>query len=882
MKTPTSKESDHTEDDGLVAPPWPPTEIDGLGEALEKPRKSVVQSLSKKLSKKQAAPETPVEFSTVFASEMAVVAERRKARGLDACPLQGATQPGTNLELIGLSLSGGGIRSSSFSLGVLQALHHADLLRHFDYLSTVSGGGFIGATLSSLLHHSGGELPFSKARSADTPIVTHLRNRSSYLNPGGVLNGARFPALILRGLLLNVIAIVPVLLVAALVTEVWYTFTYNEQWLINKFYDPLAALLLLVPFLALLVVHLLIPRKNPDLRERYEKFFAGSFVLAIAGIAIFFVQRLVIFAIENGEFAEERIQIFSRNWLIFLFALPLCHMALRSTKSRLTRSVRGLILIAMSTVVPLCLLTTYLLVCINIIPNPMLQGRDKGPDAYKKHLKNLYEAEHNGARLSWSIHSWLKRHDLNASKKLKIKCSGKCEDLKTTEEMIKECTRKLPYCSSIGNCDSCRINTADIDDGCCWSVEDEASGQELKLTLWMDKRANQIHMALYEIPWNSVSVREFWDNLRGGGDRRPLILWSLLSLLSLLFFYRIFNANVLSLHGFYRDSLARVFVVRPRPGAPDEFEQAKGLKLSELERGKTEAPYGAPYPLINATLNVRGSEEGMLRYRKGVSFTFSPQFVGSSSTKYVATKAMETADEQLSLASAAAISAAAAGPNMGSFTSGWLSPLFTLLNLRLGYWLPHPDHVRVRWLPQLPGARYILKEALGLVNVKSKFVNVSDGGHFENLGVYELLRRRCRLIVAVDGERDPEEQARALSTLMRLARIDLGVTIECEIQSFRDREGEFEKQPWLWATIHYGEDENGKKMTGDLLYIKARVTGREPDYVYAYRKESPAFPHESTADQFFNEVQFECYRALGEHIGERVINESEVRDHLKK
>src|SRR5690606_28395941 len=145
----------------------------------------------------------------------------------------------------------------------------------------------------------GGESPFSKTRSADTPIVTHLRNRCSYLNPGGLLNSARFPALILRGLLLNAIAIVPVLLVAALVTEVWYTFTYNEQWLTNEFYDPLAALLLIVPFLALLVVHLLIPRfeqKNPDLRERYEKLFAGSFVLAIAGIAIFFMQRLVIFA----------------------------------------------------------------------------------------------------------------------------------------------------------------------------------------------------------------------------------------------------------------------------------------------------------------------------------------------------------------------------------------------------------------------------------------------------------------------------------------------------------------------------------------------------------------------------------------------------------
>src|SRR5690606_25916747 len=175
--------------------------------------------------------------------------------------------------------------------------------------------------------------------------------------------------------------------------------------------------------------------------ERYEKLFAGSFVLAIAGIAIFFMQRLVIFAIEHGELVEER-QIFSWNWLIFLIALPLCHMALRSKKSWLTRSVRGLITMTMSTVVPLCLLSAYLFVCIKTIPNPVLQGRDKGPDAYKKHLKNLYEVERDEARypmllknlyeierdearLSWSIRSWLKRHDLKV-KKDTIKCSGKC------------------------------------------------------------------------------------------------------------------------------------------------------------------------------------------------------------------------------------------------------------------------------------------------------------------------------------------------------------------------------------------------------------------------------------------------------------------------
>jgi len=138
--------------------------------------------------------EGPKEFPTVFADEMKVIAERREARGLDAGSLRDAPHPSADLGLIGLSLSGGGIRSSSFSLGVLQALERANLLRHFDYLSTVSGGGFIGSAVTS----AGGQ-PLARSRGTDTPLVTHLRNRSSYLNPGGLLNGARLPALILRG-----------------------------------------------------------------------------------------------------------------------------------------------------------------------------------------------------------------------------------------------------------------------------------------------------------------------------------------------------------------------------------------------------------------------------------------------------------------------------------------------------------------------------------------------------------------------------------------------------------------------------------------------------------------------------------------------------------
>jgi len=845
--------------------------------------------------------EGPKEFPTVFADEMKVIAERREARGLDAGSLRDAPHPSADLGLIGLSLSGGGIRSSSFSLGVLQALERANLLRHFDYLSTVSGGGFIGSAVTS----AGGQ-PLARSRGTDTPLVTHLRNRSSYLNPGGLLNGARLPALILRGLSLNVLALVPLLLLAAVLTELCYVVGYNHpSWLLNDDYDPLAGLLLVVPFLVLLTAYPLVPlceQRFKGLRNRYEALFAGAFVLAGVGVVAHFALRFVVYAIENGEVAERYMALFFKDWLLLSILLPVGCVLLRSRSSWLARSLRGLALLTAGAVVPAGLFAAYIFLCIQIIPNPTLQG---DVDA---HLTNLVELDQRAAEeadggscadsspppmaesmaepmtgsligssaaastgataLSQDIAVWLERHKLKLDGG-DVRCKqGACKALAggSAAAVIEACTAPLRTCETQEECDSCKAG------GCCWTFTDANTGDCVQLTLWRNKRTDEIRVALYEIPlWSSLSPVQL-ARYMAHADTDRVISWSLgLGLLLVFGFYGLSNANELSLHGFYRDCLQRTFVVRPREGegaggVPTEFEGAYGLKLSMVQPGDT----GAPYPLLNATLNVRGSQDSMLRYRKGVSFVFSPKYVGCPSTKYASTRSMEAADAHLSLASAAAISAAAAGPNMGSFTSGWLAPLFALLNLRLGYWLPHPELVaRGRHFLKNPRLRHVLREALGLVDDKGSFVNVSDGGHFENLGAYELIRRRCRLIVVVDGEQDPRGELRALTTLMRLARIDFGVRISADLAPLRRREDGTVEQPWLWATLHYGTQADGTEEVGHLLYLKAAMMADVPQYVRAYQQESPAFPHESTADQFFDEVQFECYRALGEAIGER-------------
>jgi hypothetical protein len=248
-------------------------------------------------------------------------------------------------------------------------------------------------------------------------------------------------------------------------------------------------------------------------------------------------------------------------------------------------------------------------------------------------------------------------------------------------------------------------------------------------------------------------------------------------------------------------------------------------------------------------------------------FMFSRRYVGSYATGYCKTEAIESADPHVNLGTAMAISAAAVAPNSGTVTVKPLVPTLTVLNVRQDYWAPNPWFVQassvmrrfqVAWLT--PGPKYLFRESLGLLHARGPFVNLSDGGHLENLGVYELLRRRCRVIVAVDAEHDPMMSCASLATLIRYARIDLGIEIEIDLKPLNLDSTGLTERHWTLGTIRYGANE-----TGYLLYVKSSVTGDEAPYVKDYRSRNPSFPQEPTADQFFDEAQFESYRALGYH-----------------
>jgi hypothetical protein len=212
-----------------------------------------------------------------------------------------------------------------------------------------------------------------------------------------------------------------------------------------------------------------------------------------------------------------------------------------------------------------------------------------------------------------------------------------------------------------------------------------------------------------------------------------------------------------------------------------------------------------------------------------------------------------------------AVSGAAVSPNMGYHTSAAVTALLTMFNVRLGAWFGNP--ARSRWRNTEPrfALGLLLNELFGRTNRRSSYVYLSDGGHFENLGVYELVRRRCRLIVACDAGADPEYAFDDLGSLVRKCQIDLGVPIEIHAQPLRPETPESSSRAHcVVATLHY-EAVDPDAPTGLLLYLKASLTGDESADVLSYRSAHGEFPHESTADQFFSESQFESYRALGHH-----------------
>jgi len=213
-----------------------------------------------------------------------------------------------------------------------------------------------------------------------------------------------------------------------------------------------------------------------------------------------------------------------------------------------------------------------------------------------------------------------------------------------------------------------------------------------------------------------------------------------------------------------------------------------------------------------------------------------------------------------------AISGAAANPNMGSYTSAPVAFLLTVFNVRLGQWLGNPRH-KDTWRCATPawGLRCLLNELFAGTTDEASYVHLSDGGHFENMALYEMVKRRCGLIVLCDAEADEKYEYQGLGNAIRKCRIDLGIDIDLDVKDITpEKDGEPSKKHCAVGTIHY-EHADLKAPAGKIVYFKASLTGNESTDVQNYRATHHSFPHESTIDQWFSESQFEAYRKLGYH-----------------
>ncbi len=216
-----------------------------------------------------------------------------------------------------------------------------------------------------------------------------------------------------------------------------------------------------------------------------------------------------------------------------------------------------------------------------------------------------------------------------------------------------------------------------------------------------------------------------------------------------------------------------------------------------------------------------------------------------------------------------AISGAAFNSNSGFHTSPALSFLLTVFGVRLGWWAGNPRGAK--WTAPSPdlGLLYLIGELTARTGTGEDFVLLSDGGHFENMGLYELIRRRCRYIVVSDAEEDENFKLEGIGGAIRKCRDDFGVVIELSIEALQPLGSPSVSRLHyaLGRIIYPGEEESGT-----LVYIKSSMTADEPLDVIEFRKRHAEFPHTSTSNQFFDESHFESYRALGHHVASKVFN----------
>lgn len=860
--------------------------------------------------------------------------------------------------LIGLAFSGGGIRSATFNLGILQGLAKPRILRAFDYISTVSGGGYISGWLMGWLHHQGigihevenrlSAQPQSAEEGADPPEVHFLRNYSNYLTPRKGLLGADFWAFAgsyLRNTVLNqiilVLALLSVLLVPRSLVFVLHALEDAEESFHGSFSENIQqylqsqnfalALGLLLGFVAVVFMGLNLVTVDSSKSKR-DCWFTHQWAVQVFIVVPLFL-CCALFTYGLGQFLTQwgilafpkyrapmlGIALYFGQWSGAFIIRQIVRNRIGLGKNggpkawvvlstaAITGAIIGYLFIPFSYVlIPggTSAGTTYnkwhimtfgvpITVCMMLLAGVLhigLMGRGMS-DSHREWWARLggwlliysfgwlflfliaiyfpaglgkvlcWEAVHRGRPVTFtSIVVWIASTIYGVLFGKSKDTNHWIPDMPFTKKIPGYLAKVTPYIFIVGLLMALSLLAG-------------------KISNWLIGK-NAATLALPDDVSFAACVP---------------IACVLLFAAAVILSWRV-DVNEFSVHYLYRNRLVRCYLgasVPKRNAQPfTGFSEADNfpLKTLQIPVGSMDPKDARPLPILNTSLNVVRGKELALQTRKARSFAFTPLFSGFTRESQDSRKlqsffaATEKGASKLpgfkdgiTLGTAVAISGAAASPNMGSYSEPALAFLMTLFDVRLGWWIGNPGGQRWRNGSPAIGFYWLLRELLGSTNDYSSFVYLSDGGHFENLGVYELVRRKCKLIVACDASCDPNYSFGDLHNAIERCRTDFGVNILLDglsLLSAKTEFGEVEGKPpqahFAIGKIRYNPDI--PEEDGTIIYLKPAFAKGDPDDVLGYAKKNAAFPHDTTANQWFDETHFENYRALGKAVGTAASN----------
>ncbi len=836
-------------------------------------------------------------------------------------------------DIAGICISGGGIRSAAFSIGVTQAMDAlqatrkpkgqsspkpASAFEQMDYMSTVSGGGYTAGCISAAMADENAPFPFpSKLEKTEPPVMRHIRDHSNYLFPkGGWCEKLANLASYLRGIFANVPSLLVIVLSAVLLT-ILLCQNIPSVYVPSVLGYPLADMLNLF---------------TPE----FESFNQGFFIVLRLFLG-FLVVALVL-------------------WALFRSLRQRPHMEFKTFGTRLISGFLALAaVIFLFELQPKMLSGIHAQYCRSIVRSyePEKEINQDGRPTVQA-LYNHASCELTGVpdpvkiKENYEKIQAAEAETLDEDGATSGEAKAELEQLEKTQETLKQATLKsanlyeyllgqiqkiaaflAAFAAVLGTLRSLKgIGEA--------SAKQSQSGIKGKLRAFGSKLVySALGLLLPLVLWLCYLYLSFWGlsgvigkddlffchapeilTLFNSGNctaavakHYPGMIYIVIALLSFALAIQI-STNKNSPHGLYRDSLARAFLVRAAKVAASGADANPVVALDHKMMSET-GNGAAPFHLINAALNLQSSQRANGRGRNAGFFTFSQNHTGSFETGYLQTSTMEQLEAEkdgrtFGLSSAVAVSAAAAATAMGSLTMKPFAITLAVLNVRLGYWFKNPkviarmaieagfDAISNGWIKNnFRSSSFVLliREMFGLMDEERDLVYLSDGGHLENLGLYSLLQRRCRYIIVVDGEADPSLNFSSLAIAQRYARIDLGTRIDLDVNKIREATAAasqeytggkkpadmpdpapLEERPHCAiGLINYPKDDRRREQKGVIFYVKSSITGDENDYIRDYARRNPSFPHETTGDQFFSEEQFEVYRALGFHCAFKAL-----------